>query len=180
MHPDCLDILARTIWGEARGTGIAGMQHVASVILNRASHPRWWGSDVLTVCLKPYQFSCWNEGDPNCPKVHAVTADDRQFAQALVIAAQALSGTLIDQTGGADSYYALNSRAPHWSYDAHHTMSDGYHTFSRVELPAPHLNHRVPGVTNLPIHPQPANDPRDNMADELNAAELERIRRQRD
>ena len=30
-----IDVLARTLWGEARGEGTAGMQAVASVILNR-------------------------------------------------------------------------------------------------------------------------------------------------
>ena len=34
------DVLARTLWAEARGEGQAGMEAVACVILNRAAHPR--------------------------------------------------------------------------------------------------------------------------------------------
>ncbi len=36
MTPRDLDIVAKTVWGEARGEGRKGMQAVAEVILNRA------------------------------------------------------------------------------------------------------------------------------------------------
>jgi N-acetylmuramoyl-L-alanine amidase len=170
MSSDPLDVLARTIWGEARGTGITGMKHVASVILNRAAHPRWWGHDVVSVCLKPYQFSCWNSKDPNLPKLSRVTVADRQFSDARYIASQALAGRLVDETGGADSYYALSSRnPPSWIAKATHTMSDGFHAFWRVELHAPE------GQPQAPAPPAVSNP--DTSADELNAEEL---RRQRD
>ena len=42
-----LDTLARTLWGEARGEGRAGMQAVANVIRNRAARPGWWGRSVV-------------------------------------------------------------------------------------------------------------------------------------
>lgn len=42
------DILARTIYGEARGESISGMEAVASVVLNRVAFANrrgrfWWG-----------------------------------------------------------------------------------------------------------------------------------------
>ena len=45
---DPVDILARTIWGEARNQDRVGMEAVASVILHRARNPRWWGTDVVS------------------------------------------------------------------------------------------------------------------------------------
>ena len=65
-----VDVLARTIWGEARGEGKEGMEAVASVILNRTEIAKrldgyWWGNTIIQVCQKPYQFSCWNKLDPN-------------------------------------------------------------------------------------------------------------------
>ena len=54
----------RTIWGEARGEGEPGMTAVAHVLLNRLKDGRW-GTALGSVCLAPYQFSCWNIGDPN-------------------------------------------------------------------------------------------------------------------
>lgn len=62
-------ILACTLWGEARGEKEEAVEAVAQVILNRAEHPRWWGKDVRSVCLKPWQFSCWNKLDPNRAKL---------------------------------------------------------------------------------------------------------------
>ena len=38
-----LDLLARTVWGEARGECFRGKLAVAWVARNRAEHPRWWG-----------------------------------------------------------------------------------------------------------------------------------------
>ncbi len=117
---DAVDILARTIWGEARGDGVPGMQAVAAVILNRvhiaqnSGRAYWWGKDIITVCTKPYQFSCWNADDPNRAQLLAVTTQDNTFRQALQIARQALAGQLIDPTNGATHYHTLTIK-PSWS-----------------------------------------------------------------
>src|SRR5690606_31615810 len=58
-------VVARTICGEARGCGFLDMVAVGAVIRERVLRPGWWGTDWETVCKKPFQFSCWNEGDPN-------------------------------------------------------------------------------------------------------------------
>ena len=112
-----LDTLARTIYGEARSEGIAGMTAVAAVIVNRANHPRWWGHDISNVCTTPWQFSCWNANDPNLPKLEAVTDADPAFAPALDIAARAVGGLLPDPTNGATSYYDVSmlQHSPYWS-----------------------------------------------------------------
>ena len=81
-----IDILARTIWGEARGEGSQGMQAVANVIQNRVKQGGWWGATFAEVCKKKSQFSCWNEGDPNHAKLLAVTMTDRDFVTARAIA----------------------------------------------------------------------------------------------
>ncbi len=86
-----IDVLARTLWGEARGEGSTGMEAVASVILNRVEVAKrrghyWWGNKIIQVCQKPYQFSCWNKQDPNFKKLIAVTADDMHFATAQRVA----------------------------------------------------------------------------------------------
>lgn len=101
---NAVDILARTLWGEARGEGKVGMQAVANVVMNRVAKPGWWGQGIISVCLKPKQFSCWNGDDPNLPKVQAVTTDDSAFVTALEIANEAVAGTLADITMGATSY----------------------------------------------------------------------------
>lgn len=130
-------VVARTVWAESRSQGRVGMEAVASVIRNRRGAPRWWGRGWLSVCQKPYQFSCWLPTDLNLPKLLAVDETDPQFAMALEIAAAAIAGTLVDPTGGADSYYAVGTRKPRWATDACHTVTIGGHAFYRVELDPP-------------------------------------------
>jgi len=105
-------ILARTIYGEARGQGVAGMSAIASVVMNRVNNPGWWGTNVIFVCLDDWQFSCWNNGDPNRKFIVAALETDLIFASAISIATKAVNGTLADSTNGADSYYAESLAIP--------------------------------------------------------------------
>ena len=81
-----LDILARTLWGEARGESLAGQIAVAWTIRNRVNDGNaksWWGEGYVGVCQKPYQFSCWNKNDPNFAYLSgAKQIPFREFAQA--------------------------------------------------------------------------------------------------
>ena len=104
-------VLAATLWGEARGEGVLGMECVAAVIMNRVhidlghdDKPDWWGEGVLGVCLKAWQFSCWNTVDPNRQKLLALSERDPWFVHGLAIADRAIDGTLIDMTAGATHY----------------------------------------------------------------------------
>lgn len=101
------DILARTLWGEARGETISGIRAVAAVVLNRASRgPRyWWGGTISQVCLMPYQFSCWNADDPNLHQLQAVTDADAQFRACLTIADLAIAGKLSEVSLHATHYH---------------------------------------------------------------------------
>jgi spore germination cell wall hydrolase CwlJ-like protein len=136
---DPVDIMARTIWAEARGEKISGMKAVANVIWNRASNPRWWSrpdNDVVSVCLARKQFSCWNKDDPNRPKLLAVTKRDAQFKQAWGIAKKAIAGKLPDQTCNSDHYHtdAVN---PRWARGREPVKIIGRHVFHRLELSEP-------------------------------------------
>jgi len=119
MIDKTVDILARTIWGEARGEGPDGMAAVACVVMNRLavaaadSQPYWWGATVVQICQKPFQFSCWNADDPNRDKLLAVTDADPQFRQALDIATTAVTGGLPDSTNEA-THYVVAGVNPAW------------------------------------------------------------------
>ncbi len=62
-------LLALNIYGEARGESTEGKIAVGSVVLERVDHRDWDGKTVHEVCLKPYQFSCFNSNDPNRGKL---------------------------------------------------------------------------------------------------------------
>lgn len=164
------DVLARTLWAEARSEGVAGMEAVASVILTRAAHPGWWGHDVMGVCLAPQQFSCWNASDPQHDAIRSVTAADPLFREAQAVAAAALAGTLVDRTHGADSYANLADCHPAWAKGRVPCAVIGHHTFFRLRVPAPSGGAGVrPAVV-----PQPAAVSDDAETDALNAAQLAR------
>lgn len=128
-----VDVLARTLWGEARGEGAEGMKAVANVILNRAVVAQkkgkfWWGNDIIQICQKPYQFSCWNRSDPNFRKLQSVDEKDLYFATALRVARRAVAGVLDDMTGGATHYHA-SSIVPYWAKGKAPSFVIGAHKF---------------------------------------------------
>ncbi|MDR7269234.1 hypothetical protein J2X20_001863 [Pelomonas saccharophila] len=107
------EVVACTLWGEARNQGERGMRAVASVIANRwHSHYRRRQS-AREVCLDPWQFSCWLKNDPNLPRMLAVARQpDAPYQQALALADPLLQGTLQDITQGARHYFAVTLRKP--------------------------------------------------------------------
>ena len=134
---DPVTTLADTLWMEARGDGKDGMQAVANVICNRANNPRWWGSSIAGVCLKPYQFSSWNPGSTQLPLVKEARGNgDASYAIALNLATLAVQGILPDMTKGSDSYYATSLKTPPtWATPAAFRCEVGAQRFYGVELP---------------------------------------------
>lgn len=132
-----IDVLARTLYGEARGEELAGIEAVASVILNRVAVAQsqsrgryWWGHDIKSVCLKPAQFSCWNEADPNRKKLLVISPRDRAYRLCKRIAKRAVAGDLADQTDGA-THYHTHAVDPYWARGHVPVAEIGGHLFYR-------------------------------------------------
>jgi len=129
--------LARTIWGEAREGGHQGMSAVGHVVLNRVIGASWWGRDVASVCLRPSQFSCWNDGDPNRSQMLKVTTADADFNVACGLAASFMAKDAgdperlrNDPTKGATHYFAKRlSRWPDWALGRQPVAEIGGHLF---------------------------------------------------
>lgn len=127
-----IDTLARTLYGEARGEGFEGMAAVACVVINRVSAPCWWGSDIISVCRKYRQFSCWNENDPNLEVIRKVDGSYLIFSVALQIAESAIKGKLKDKTGGANHYYRQGTPEPDWAKGKTPVAKIGNHLFFKL------------------------------------------------
>lgn len=129
------DILvgALTIHGEARGCTQEGRTAIAHTILNRCRLHSWWGKNVSpypdhsisAVCLKPWQFSCWNADDPNSTLLTNLRAKYREAIQdkscraSLKALIDALDGFVFDHTQGSTHYLTTalhnSTKAPAWS-----------------------------------------------------------------
>jgi N-acetylmuramoyl-L-alanine amidase len=119
----------RTIWGEARGEGDAGMKAVAHVLFNRLKDGRW-GQTLGSVCLAPYQFSCWNIGDPNRRLMLSLGSGSTELepASAAFNAARSERGDGIDPSEGATHYKVVGTAAA-WAAGLTPCASIGRHEF---------------------------------------------------
>ncbi|HEY6633792.1 MAG TPA: cell wall hydrolase [Rhizobiaceae bacterium] len=132
-------ILARTLYGEARGEfdaegkGDKAVEAVANVILNRVAKKFRGRSTVRDVCLHAKQFSCWNGNDVNRRKImNLVKGADSEFDRCLAVATRAIRGEFPDHTDGALHYFARRIPKPPWvlaSPDAKVTLTIGGHVF---------------------------------------------------
>lgn len=133
MNATDVEIVARTLYGESRSEGLEGIAAVANVIQNRVQRPRWWGKDFTGVCRKKWQFSTWNEDDPNLAMILAVTLRNPMFQDCYLIARAAVAGDLRDRTKGADHYFADYIATPKWAIGKTPTVVIGRHRFYRIE-----------------------------------------------
>ena len=126
------EILSKTIYGEARGESVAGQEAVANVILNRVKmnliQPMWWGKTIQEVCLKPYQFSCWNKNDPNFKILQGDLSQNPVYQICERIAKRALAGCLKDNTNGATHYHSFACH-PLWARHLVPCAQIGHHLF---------------------------------------------------
>ena len=116
-----LDLMKLCVWREARGEGILGKRGVAHVIQNRADDPSWWGHDVRSVILKPWQFSSFNAADPNSNKWPA--HGDPSFRDCENVCEAVAGGSDEDITSGATSYYDISIPRPRWASDGTNVLT---------------------------------------------------------
>ena len=127
-----VSIVQCTIYGEARGESMDGMAGVAWVIRNRVSHPTWWGYDYQSVCLKPKQFSCFNQGDPNRENIvngyKTCRFKDPIWRLCRIIAHGVIYNWIYDLVYGANHYCHVDL-SPGWSKGREPVRVIGNHKF---------------------------------------------------
>lgn len=125
-----IQVAARTIYGEARNQGSAGMEAVAWVIANRFKANRWYSAKTLAgTCLKKAQFSCWNRDDPNFSLIANLSDDDSILNKCILCIGNVLSAeSSNDPTHGATFYHTEDITAP-WDTQMTKTVQIGAHIF---------------------------------------------------
>lgn len=109
-----LEVLARTLYGEAEANEEEDAVAIAHVIMNRVGYKNW-PSTINEVCTQPWQFSCWNSNDPNRVRLLNVKENDKWFAQCKRIARDVMDGLIPDPTFKSTHYHTTYIKAPKWS-----------------------------------------------------------------
>ena len=118
-------IIAITILAEARGEGEAGMYAVAAVIAQRAFERKRTPS---AVCLKKWQFSCWN-GKTLKDLEHLLKVPQARYALALARNIKLLSR---DYVGYANHYHNNKIKLPYWAKGEKPVKTIGNHIFYKL------------------------------------------------
>jgi N-acetylmuramoyl-L-alanine amidase len=139
QHFNDTEIFARTLFGEARGEvenpfcGEDGLVAVANVIMNRCKQQTWFGKTPRQICLKPYQFSCWNQNDVNFRIITKNNINHEVYKKCLKTAESSMDGTLNDITKGADHYHSVLMRhRPRWTEGHLPVCQIGNHVFYKI------------------------------------------------
>ncbi|MFI3229321.1 MAG: spore cortex-lytic enzyme [Bacillota bacterium] len=109
-------LLARLVYGEARGESYLGQVAVAAVVLNRVSSSSF-PNTLSGVIYQPWAFTVVNDGQIN------LTPDDT----AIKAATDALAGW--DPTGGCLYYYNPATATSAWIWSLEVKMTIGSHSF---------------------------------------------------
>lgn len=96
--------MMKNIYHEARGEGLAGMQAVAAVTLNRAAQTN---TTICDVVYARKQFSWTNTAKGRNKPIKGDTT------MVYAVTAQAMSGVMLDITGGATHYHTTKVK-PIW------------------------------------------------------------------
>ena len=115
---------------------LEGQVACANVVKNRVLSPvTWWGKTWKEVMLKPYQFSCFNENDPNMTKMSEAWENkctNLGMKQAAWVAKGIICGELKDNTKGATHYHSIGIGTPKWAMGQVPLMKIGNHLFYRL------------------------------------------------
>lgn len=110
-------LLARVVYGEARGEPYAGKVAVAAVVLNRVASAKF-PNTIAGVVYQPGAFDCVSDGQIN------LAPDD----EAIRAARDAMNGW--DPSGGAIYYYNPNTATSSWIWSRPIIAAIGGHNFA--------------------------------------------------
>ena len=130
-EPSQRDVVAMPLLGEARGEGEAGMYAVACVIAQRVINRN---KTAKQVCLQKgkriWQFSCWDERDPNRKKLPTLLKTHQHAAYAKMLATN-INNLQHSYVGNADHYCHVNTHN-YWTRTSTPIKVIGKHKFFKL------------------------------------------------
>lgn len=137
-----IQLLAGLMYGEARlkeNSFIDELEEwiaIGQVVVNRVQLDGYPNS-ISGVILAPKQFSCYNENDPNNPKIWSFLKNQVPvvyYERMTVCAYLVINGLTVDLVGGATNYtsktfYNEHKDTNHWVAEMKVTFRAGGHVF---------------------------------------------------
>ena len=129
------NIVARTLYDEARGESIMGLKAVASVIYNRAGGD---SQNFPKVCLRKYQFSGWNGLDESerTPEGYYIVEPDTstqetkdKWGLCMALAKMMFEEKFKSTIDKRNSFYNPNKSSPTWGSIMKDPLDIGNHRF---------------------------------------------------
>ena len=119
-----MNVVARTLYMEARGEGTDGLNMVMTVIWNRAGGD---AANFADVCLAKKQFSCWNKIPNKSPSTYQIQfpsgaasgsgQDASSWLTCVNLTTSAFNGTFKPVNAHWNSYYNPDKANPDWAGD---------------------------------------------------------------
>lgn len=126
-----LNVVAATLYAEARGEPEEGQIWVVWVIKNRAlkNQTYWGGNSMELVCLHPNQFECWNG------KESIYVGQEPKIFENCKKIVQKVINSNSDPTGGCDHYNNPSIEGyPGWTQNCNFIRKIGDHQFYKSRL----------------------------------------------
>ena len=115
------EVIAYTLWLEARSQGKKGLESVATVIYNRAKRRKM---TFKAVCLQPKQFSCWNAKRVRINSKESKTL----FTYCFKLADKLIAGKF-RPTGPWNMYFNPSKCHPSWAHTLKNRVAVKDHLF---------------------------------------------------
>jgi N-acetylmuramoyl-L-alanine amidase len=152
-----IDIMARTLFGEAKANDADDAKAIAWVIRNRLSYQKKrWGLSLADVCLARLQFSCWNSNDPNRKRITDASYENNAWLRRCrKIAQNVVDDIYIDPTS-ISTHYHTPAVKPKWSKGKQPVyITKGHKFFNDIDTSSPpkKLSHKqkVAAVTTTSV-----------------------------
>lgn len=141
---DEFSLMAGLVYGEARKKEDNDLDErkeymaIASTVLNRVQHKGRFPDTIVDVILQPWQFSCFNNNDPNIDRIWKFLTspgheNDVLYKKIMGMIEPVLKENTVDFSNGADHYVAIwfydQSHPDHWCRKYRITAMHGGHIF---------------------------------------------------
>ena len=128
-----IEILAKTIYGEARKETHDVRLAIAWTILNRVRSKNWRGESVVDVCQYPFDYPSWHKEKELLLSLKKENGD-KQYLLIYQMIESLADGKYTDPTNGCTTYCLHTKRMPKWTVPLEAEVKIGRYLFFKLNV----------------------------------------------